>query len=174
MKITYDRATSSDIKHLYHLCKQLIDDYENIVSIDYEKVLIWIRKKIENSINEYTTVYADGQKVGYYHFYKNENANYELDDLYIFSEFQNCGIGTTIIEKCCSSVDEPVILYVFIKNQRAVSLYKRLGFDIVETIKDSRYIMKKDNETYYTAYEERCKIAHAHDLSCSNIDILSC
>ncbi len=168
MKLTYDRATGSVIDHLYQLCKQLIDDYENIERIDYVKVLNWVRKKIENSIDEYTTVYADGKKAGYYHFYKNEDGVYELDDLYVFPQFQGHGIGTAIIGKCCSSVDEPIILHVFIKNQRAVSLYKRLGFDTIETITDSRYIMKKDNRKYYAAYEERYKTAHAHGISWSS------
>lgn len=45
MKLTYDRATGSDIDHLYQLCKQLIDDYENIERIDYVKVLNWVRKR---------------------------------------------------------------------------------------------------------------------------------
>ena len=71
------------------------------------------------------------------------NGEYELDDLYVFSEFQNRGIGTAIIEKCCASVEEPVVLYVFIKNKKAVLLYEKLGFEIAETIKDSRYVMKR-------------------------------
>lgn len=143
MKITYEKAASSDIECLYQLCKQLIDAYENVECIDYERVLSWVRKKLEASIDEYISVYADGKKVGYYHFYKNEDGEYELGDLYVFPEFQNRGIGTAIIEKCCASVEEPVMLYVFIKNKGAVSLYKRLGFEITETIKGSRYIMKR-------------------------------
>lgn len=143
MKITYKRAVNSDIEQLYQLCKQLIDAYENVECIDYERVLSWVRKKLEDSIDEYTSVYADGKKAGYYHFYRNEDGEYELGDLYVFPEFQNRGIGTAIIEKCCASVEEPVMLYVFIKNKGAVSLYKRLGFEIAETIKDSRYIMKR-------------------------------
>ena len=87
----------------------------------------------------------DGCKAGYYHFYKNEDDNYEIDDLYIFKEFQNMGIGTAIIQKCCLAVDKPVMLYVFIKNHRAISLYQKLGFEIVATIKNSRYIMKRMN-----------------------------
>ena len=35
------------------------------------------------------------------------------------------------------------MLYVFVQNQGAVSLYKRMGFQVVETIKDSRLIMKR-------------------------------
>ena len=70
-----------------------------------------------------------------------EMAKY-FDD-HMFSEFQNRGIGTAIIEKCCASVEEPVVLYVFIKNKKAVLLYERTGFEIAETIKDSRYVMKR-------------------------------
>ena len=132
MKITYEKAASSDIECLYQLCKQLIDAYENIECIDYERALRWVRKKLENSIDEYTSIYADER-----------NGEYELDDLYVFSEFQNRGIGTAIIEKCCASVEEPVVLYVFIKNKKAVLLYEKLGFEIAEMIKDSRYVMKR-------------------------------
>ena len=59
-------------------------------------------------------------------------------------------------------------LYVFIKNQRAVSLYQRLDFEIVRTVNNSRYIMKKENRKYYEAYEERYKTAHAHGVSWSS------
>ena len=62
MRITYERATSSDIERLYLLCRQLIDDYENIECIDYERVLRWVRQKLETTIDEYTAVYAEGQK----------------------------------------------------------------------------------------------------------------
>lgn len=147
-KITCNRATADDIEKIYQLCKKLIDDYENIDSIDYDRVLKWVHKKIEKSIDEYSVIYVDDRKAGYYHFYKNKDGENELDDLYIFPEYQDQGVGSEIIKKCCALADEPVTLYVFIKNQRAVSLYQRLGFEIVRTVNNSRYIMKKDNRRY--------------------------
>lgn len=169
MKITYTQAKAEDIAHIYPLCRQLIADYETADNLDLDKILRWIQHKLETCIQEYTAIFADGRKAGYYHFYKNEEEAYELDDLYIFPEFQNKGIGSAVIRKCCTEVNAPVMLYVFIKNQRAVSLYQRLGFEIVKTINGSRYIMENRNcKKYYEAYDERYKTAHAQGVSWSS------
>lgn len=145
--ITYEKATISDIECIYKLCKGLIDDYENIGSIDYDKVLKWVHQKIESSIDEYSVIFVSGEKAGYYHFYLNSDGEYELDDLYIFPKYQNRGIGTEIIKRCCSSVNTSVLLYVFINNKKAVELYKRLGFEIVQTVNYTRYLMRKRKMT---------------------------
>lgn len=97
--------------------------------------------KLKNASMEYTAVYVSDEKVGYYHFFQNEDGEYEIDDLYIFPEYRNRGIGTEIIKKCCSSVNVPVMLYVFIRNENAVTLYQSLGFEIVRTVNGSRYVM---------------------------------
>lgn len=70
MNLLYEKASKDDIEPIYELCKQLIHNYEQLDTIDYPKVMKWVLKKIESSIDEYTTVYADGKKVSYYHFYK--------------------------------------------------------------------------------------------------------
>lgn len=161
MNVAYGMATNEDIDCLYRLNKALIDAYESSESIDYNRVLRWVRRKIETHIDEYAVVYADGEKAGYYRFYKNEDGEYEIDDLYILPEFQNRGVGSAVVKKCCFSVNASVMLYVFIRNERAVAFYKKHGFKIVKTVGDSRYIMKKDGRKYYEAYEERYKTAHA-------------
>lgn len=165
MHLSFTPATQADIDNLYQLNKALIDTYEAIETIDYDRVLQWVRRKLENSIGEYSAVYSGSEKVGYYHFCRTDGGEYELDDLYILPEHQNHGIGTAIIEQCCASVNAPVTLYVFIRNERAVALYRRLGFEITSTVHGSRYIMKRDCRKYYAAYEERYKTAHAHGVS---------
>ena len=142
MVLSFIQASAEYIEPLYELNKQLILSYENVENIDLYRVLSWVHNKLESCIGEYTVIRADGKKAGYYHFCRNEDGEMELDDLYVFPEFQNRGIGSDVIKRCCSSVWEPVMLYVFVRNQGAVSLYQRKGFKIVKTIKDSRYIMK--------------------------------
>lgn len=143
MTLTYRNAKIEDIPVIYGLCRQLIDAYEDVERINYEKVLHWVHRKIEAQLDEYTVIEADGQKVGYYHFSKNAENLWELDDLYLFPQFQNQGIGTAVIRKCCEQADGPVMLYVFQKNKRAVALYKRMGFAVTKVIGESRYLMKK-------------------------------
>ena len=143
MTLSYSPARPEDIDQIYLLCKALIQQYEQLDAIDFPKVLRWVRQKIESSIGEYTVLWADGIKAGCYHFYRNEDGLLELDDLYLFPPFQNQGIGTAVIQKCCASTTEPILLYVFARNTRAVALYERLGFQITATVHQTRYIMKR-------------------------------
>lgn len=143
MELRFAPAEEYDIERIYASNKELIDTYEDIENIDYEKVLQWVLKKIETNIEEYVAVFLDGKKAGYYHFYPSEG-KMELDDLYIFPEFRSKGIGTEIIQKCIEESDGTIFLYVFAKNVRAIVLYEKLGFKIVKNIRDTRYIMERE------------------------------
>lgn len=144
MRLSYQLALPEDVDTIFRFNKDLIDRYENIQDISYDDVLGWVRRKIEKAIHTYTRIYADGVHVGFYRFVANEE-KMELDDLYIFPEFQSRGIGTCVIEKCCVETEKPVMLYVFIRNTGAWKLYQRLGFEIRENIRGSRYIMVREN-----------------------------
>lgn len=142
MDIKYKSADKSDIEPIFKLNKALIDAYENIEMIDYKKVLSWEQKKLESHIQEYTCVMLNEKKVGYYYFHQAEE-KMEIDDLYVFPQYRNIGIGTEILKKCISETNLPIFLYVFVKNRGAVALYQRLGFQVTEIIKGSRYIMQR-------------------------------
>ena len=144
MELTFQRARQEDVEVIFRFNRDLIDRYEDVQSIPYEGVLSWVRQKIEDNIGSYTRIYADGHHAGFYRFIPN-GEEMELDDLYIFPEFQNRGIGTRILEKCCGETDRPVMLYVFSRNTGAWKLYQRMGFKIRETIKNTRYIMVREN-----------------------------
>lgn len=143
MILSYENAALQDVETIYEFNKYLIDRYENIQNIEYDKVLAWVREKIEDNIHEYKRVLLEDEMIGFYRLHQ-EGDKMELDDLYIFAPYRNQKYGTMVIEKCVSETDMPVFLYVFIKNTKAIELYERLGFKIIDTIKDSRYIMQWD------------------------------
>ena len=144
MELTFQPAQKEDIDVLFRFNRDLIDRYEDVQDIPYEGVLSWVRRKIEENIHSYTRIYADGHHAGFYRLIPN-GEEMELDDLYIFLEFQNRGIGTRILEKCCRESNCPVMLYVFRRNTGALALYRRMGFEIREKIHNSRYIMVREN-----------------------------
>lgn len=142
MQLTYEQATDADAERIFDMCKALIDQYEDVASIDYDKVLQWVRRKIGVQIGEYQRVLMDAALAGYVHFHP-DGERMELDDLYILPEYRGRGIGTAVVEKCCAETEKPVYLYVFRRNEGAVRLYKRLGFEIVQEVGSSRYIMQR-------------------------------
>lgn len=131
---------SSDIEPLFGLCKALIDQYEDTARIDYPAVLGWTRRKLERQISEYRRILWDGQHVGYLHFAPSQG-QMELDDFYIFPEFQHRGIGSAVLHLLREETELPIFLYVFLENEGALRLYHRLGFREVHRVDGTRCIM---------------------------------
>ena len=138
-----ETAGPEDISVIYDLSKALIHEYEDIASIDYDKVLAWVYRKIENNIGQYSCVYENGQKVGYYRT-ADEDGRTELDDLYVLPTFRNRGIGTRILGKITAEAKLPVFLYVFKGNTGAIRLYERSGFSIEREVGTTRLIMVRN------------------------------
>ena len=63
-----------------------------------------------------------------------------LDEIYLEKVYRNKGIGTEIIRDILSNNDI-VYLWVYKKNDKAISLYRKLGFNVIEET-ESRYYMK--------------------------------
>ena len=55
-------------------------------------------------------------------------------------EYRNKGIGTDIIKKVISNNDT-IYLWVYKENLKAISLYKKIGFFVIDET-ESRYYMK--------------------------------
>lgn len=146
MELSYENAGEGDVESIFRLNRVLIETYEDLGTVDLDRVLAWVRRKITQNIGTYTRVLAYGDHAGYFRFIPNGEVM-ELDDLYIFPEFQNRGIGTRIIEKCCAETERPVMLYTFNRNTGAVRLYRRLGFRVAETVSGSRRIMRREKES---------------------------
>ena len=133
-------ACVEDIPLIFDQCKALVDRYEDKTLVDYEKVLKWLRNKVETKIAQYTCVLFNGEKAAYYCLDQGDDM-WELDDLYVLPAFRNMGIGSAVIEKCIQESDKPLMLYVFTENSGAISLYKRHCFASTEQLSATRFIM---------------------------------
>ena len=134
--INFKQANVEDVDVIYELSKDLIIKYEKQGDLDF--ILNWTGKKIKNHIEEYHVIYQDDIKVGYFRLFMQEGYK-ELDDFYIFKEFRNHGIGTEVLSRICK---EPIQLYVFNENVKAIALYERFGFRIIKDLNNGRSIMR--------------------------------
>ena len=125
---------------IYGQAKSLIDTYEDIASIDYDKVLAWVKKKIKTEIHSYTRVLRDGEICAYYRLYPDG----ELDDLYVLDGFREQRIGSQILNKCINESPNALWLYVFSRNTRAIAFYERFGLAVREQIGTTRLIMVRN------------------------------
>ena len=136
-------ASREDIPVIFSLAKELVDTYENLAAIDYDKVIDWMQHKISQNISAYTCVYVGIEKAGYYCLTA-ESDQTELDDLYILPQFRGQGIGTAVIKRCIEQVSTPLYLYVFKGNTDAIKLYSRMGFSVAEDVSQTRIIMRRE------------------------------
>lgn len=140
MQLEYRTGMPDDIPVIFAQAKALVDAYEDLTNIDYDKVLAWMERKITKCIASYTRVCLEGEICAYYCL----AADGELDDFYVLPQFRGRGIGSAILENCIRESQAPLLLYVFTKNKGAISLYQRFGFQITETVSTTRAIMRRE------------------------------
>ena len=140
--LSYGSVSAQDADVIFRLSRELIDRYENVREIQYDKVLAWVRRKIEQNLAEYSRIIADGITVGYYRLHPAEGKT-ELDDFYVLPEYRGRGIGTQVLQTCIAQTQSPIFLYVFTENTDAIRLYERMGFRITKSAGSTRYIMEQ-------------------------------
>lgn len=142
--LTYEPAKQADIEPLFALNRQLIEDYEDLASIDLPEVLNWVHRNIERNLPAFCRILWNGELAGYFCL-KLFDGKAELDSLFVLPKFRSLGIGTAVLQKCQQEA-APLFLYVFRRNTRALALYRRLGFKIVKEVGKTRYIMEYKNQ----------------------------
>ena len=139
MNLQFVSATADDIPVIFSQAKKLIDTYEDLTTIDYDKVIAWVERKISACISQYTRVVLGDDTCAYFHLCEDG----ELDDLYVLPGFQNKGIGSEILRKAINDSQEPLYLYVFSRNEKAIAFYKRFGFSLREKVGTTRMILHR-------------------------------
>lgn len=140
MELQFVPAEENDIPVIFAQAKDLIDTYEDVASIDYDRVLAWVARKIKSLLPEYRCVIAGGTRCAWYRLCDDG----ELDDLYVLPQFQSRGIGSEIMKECIRQSPRPLYLYVFSRNIRAISFYQRFGFSLRERVGKTRLVLERN------------------------------
>ena len=133
-------ATENDIPRLIDYELKTIFEYSGKLT-EQEKIEIntYVKNQVITKLENYKIVFNDNNKIGCLLITNNDDS-ISLDEIYLEKDYRNKGIGTKIIKKLISE-NKSVYLWVYKLNEKAISLYKKLGFEIIDET-ENRYYMK--------------------------------
>lgn len=136
------KASKKDIPRLIKYKKDIIYMYsKDLAEDERNKIDEYVITSVNEMFKDYYNIIIDDKIIGSI-LLKDMPQGKLIDEIYIEKEFRNNGIGTDIIRKMLEN-NRNIYLWIYKENEKAVSLYKRLGFIIVDET-DSRYYMKYD------------------------------
>lgn len=140
MEYKLSKSSSEDINRLIEYKKRTIYEYaKDLSNEEIDKINKYITSEVPKLINYYCNIIVDNKIVGCL-LLTNKDDGKLLDEIYLEEEYRNKGIGTEIIKDILNNNDI-VYLWVYKENKKAISLYKKIGFNIIEET-ESRYYMK--------------------------------
>lgn len=140
MKYKLISAKNSDIPYIKDAKLYNVFRYaHNLSEEEILKINKYVAKHIPMEIERYNIVISDNKKVGCCLLLEKDDGII-LEEIYLDEEYRNKGVGTDMIKSILQN-NAIVYLWVYKENIRAVSLYKKLGFNVIEET-DIRYYMK--------------------------------
>ena len=134
------KVSKKDISRLIRYKEGIIYMYSKGLSgEEKENITEYIITSVNETLKDYYNILFDDKIIGSI-LVKDIQEGKLIDEIYIEKEFRNNGIGTDIIKKLIEN-NESIYLWVYKDNAKAVSLYKRLGFKIIDET-ESRYYME--------------------------------
>lgn len=140
MKYKLSTSSNKDINRLIEYKKRTIYEYaKDLSNEEIDKINKYVTSEVPKLINDYCNIIVDNKIVGCL-LLTNKDDGKLLDEIYLEEEYRNKGIGTEIINDILNNNDI-VYLWVYKENEKAISLYKKLEFNVIEET-ESRYYMK--------------------------------
>ncbi len=134
------KSEKRDIEKLIEYKKRTIYEYaENLSNEEIIKINNYVETNIPKLINNYCNIIVNEKIVGCVLLTDIDDGKL-LDEIYLEEQYRNQGIGTDIIKNILNK-NNIVYLWVYKKNIKAISLYKKMGFNIIKET-DTRYYMK--------------------------------
>ena len=134
------KSSNDDIEKLIDYKKKTIFEYaKDLSENEINKINNYVKNNVPKLLNNYSNIVVDNKVVGCLLLTDKDDGTL-LDEIYLEEEYRNKGIGTNIIKEVISNNDL-IYLWVYKENIQAISLYKKLGFVVIEET-ESRYYMK--------------------------------
>ena len=134
------KSSNDDIEKLIDYKKKTIFEYaKDLSENEINKINNYVKNNVPKLLNNYSNIVVDNKVVGCLLLTDKDDGTL-LDEIYLEEKYRNKGIGTNIIKEVINNNDI-IYLWVYKENVQAISLYKKLGFNVIEET-ESRYYMK--------------------------------
>ena len=134
------KSSNDDIEKLIDYKKKTIFEYaKDLSENEINKINNYVKNNVPKLLNNYSNIVVDDKVVGCLLLTDKDDGTL-LDEIYLEEKYRNKGIGTSIIKEVINNNDI-IYLWVYKENVQAISLYKKLGFNVIEET-ESRYYMK--------------------------------
>lgn len=149
-KIVDAKYKDSDILTSIKLVTMIDDEMDKVLSYtEKNKIRKSVDKNIEMTCELYKLIYVGNRIVGAYLTIPHEDG-YMIDEIFLFKEYRNKGIGTEIIKKIQKEFPN-LYIWVYKNNKDAIRLFKRLGFI---PLSNGRTIIMKYDKVYDSIREK--------------------
>ena len=140
MKYNLINATSNDIDYIKKSKLYDIFTYaDDLPKDEIMRINNYVDEHIPVDITDYKIIMCNNDRVGCLLVTKKDDGVI-LDEIYLEEEYRNKGIGTEKIKNILKN-NFIVYLWVYKKNIKAISLYKKMKFKIIDET-ENRYYMK--------------------------------
>lgn len=143
MNYKLEKPIVSDVSKLIDYKLRTIFEYAgNLPNEAIARINEYVKKNVPMQLENYKIICVNYKKVGCL-LVESTDDGVLVDEIYLEKNYRNQGIGTDIIKEIISK-NGNIYLWVYKLNEKAISLYKRLGFKIKEET-ETRYYMKYSN-----------------------------
>ena len=140
MKYNLINATNKDTDYIKKSKLYNIFTYaDDLPKDEVMRINNYVDEHIPVEITDYKIIMCNKNKVGCLLVAKKDDGVI-LDEIYLEEEYRNKEIGTDIIKNILKN-NSIVYLWVYKKNIKAISLYKKMKFKIINKT-ENRYYMK--------------------------------
>ncbi len=140
MKYNLINATNKDTDYIKKSKLYNIFTYaDDLPKDEVMRINNYVDEHIPVEITDYKIIMCNKNKVGCLLVAKKDDGAI-LDEIYLEEEYRNKGIGKDIIKNILKN-NSIVYLWVYKKNIKAISLYKKMKFKIINKT-ENRYYMK--------------------------------
>lgn len=145
-KVVDAKEKDVDILTSIKLVTMIDDEMDKVLSYaEKTKIRKSVDKNIERTCELYKVIYVDNKIAGAYLVLPYEDG-YIIDEIYLFEEYRNNGIGTRVIQEI---IDEYKTIYIWVykNNKNALRLFEKIGFMLISS---GRTLILKYDGVYNT------------------------